>query len=82
VRSAEKSGAHPIIPPCRNFWAVLGLVQQGRDLSGGEWQKIALAWLSCATAMCSAGRAPPQRWTPTNAVFQQFRETTETGWRC
>jgi ATP-binding cassette subfamily B protein len=79
-RSAVKSGAHTLISELpEGYETVLGRwFSKGRDLSGGEWQKIALArafMRSCDILVLDE----PTALDAENEyqVFQQFRQLTE-----
>ncbi len=81
VRSAEKSGAHPIISAMpQAYETILGRwFSNGRDLSGGEWQKIALARAFMRDCDILVLDEPTAALDAENEmrVFQQFRELTE-----
>jgi ATP-binding cassette subfamily B protein len=81
VRSAEKSGAHPVISAMPEAYeTVLGRwFSRGRDLSGGEWQKIALARAFMRDCEVLVLDEPTAALDAENElrVFQQFRELTE-----
>ncbi len=80
VRAAEKSGAHPIIDGMPDGYdTVLGRwFSRGRDLSSGEWQKIALARAFMRDCEVLVLDEPTASLDAENElrVFQQFRELT------
>ncbi|MBI5030691.1 MAG: ABC transporter ATP-binding protein [Chloroflexi bacterium] len=81
VRSAEKSGAHPLISALpEGYETTLGRwFSHGRDLSGGEWQKIALARAFMRDCEVLVLDEPTAALDAENElkVFQQFRELAE-----
>ncbi|RPI23843.1 MAG: ABC transporter ATP-binding protein [Chloroflexota bacterium] len=81
VRSAKKSGAHPIIAAMpEEYQTVLGRwFSRGRDISGGAWQKIALARAFMRDCEVLVLDEPTAALDAENElrVFQQFRELTE-----
>lgn len=80
VQAAEKSGADPLIQALpENYETVLGRwFGKGRDLSGGEWQKIALARAFMRDCEVLVLDEPTAALDAENElrVFQQFRELT------
>jgi ATP-binding cassette subfamily B protein len=80
VGAAEKSGAHPVIAALPDgYETVLGRWwNKGRDLSGGEWQKIALARAFMRDCEVIVLDEPTAALDAENEfrVFQQFRELT------
>jgi ATP-binding cassette subfamily B protein len=80
VRSAEKSGAHPVITGLpEGYETTLGRwFSKGRDLSGGEWQKIALGRAFMRDCQVLVLDEPTAALDAENElrVFQQFRELT------
>jgi ATP-binding cassette subfamily B protein len=80
VDAAEKSGAHPLIEKmAEGYETVLGRwFSKGRDLSGGEWQKIALARAFMRDCEVLVLDEPTAALDAENEmrVFQQFRELT------
>jgi ATP-binding cassette subfamily B protein len=79
--SAVKSGAHPVIRALpEGYETILGRwFAKGRDLSGGEWQKIALGrafMRSCDVLILDEPTAALDAENEYK-VFQQFRELTE-----
>lgn len=81
VASAEKSGAHPVINALPDqYETMLGRwFSKGRDLSGGEWQKIALARAFMRDCEVIVLDEPTAALDAENElrVFQQFRELAE-----
>lgn len=81
VRAAEKSGAHPLITSLpEGYETTLGRwFSKGRDLSGGEWQKIALARAFMRDCRVLVLDEPTAALDAENElkVFQQFRELAE-----
>ncbi len=81
VGAAEKSGAHPVINSLpQGYETPLGRwFAKGRDLSGGEWQKIALARAFMRDCEMIVLDEPTAALDAENElrVFQQFRELTE-----
>ncbi len=81
VRAAEKSGAHPLITALpEGYETTLGRwFSKGRDLSGGEWQKIALARAFMRDCRVLVLDEPTAALDAENElkVFQQFRELAE-----
>lgn len=81
VGAAEKSGAHPVISALpEGYETTLGRwFFGGRDLSGGEWQKIALARAFMRDCDVIVLDEPTAALDAENEmrVFQQFRELTE-----
>jgi ATP-binding cassette subfamily B protein len=80
VRAAEKSGADPLIQKMpEGYETVLGRwFSRGRDLSGGEWQKIALGRAFMRDCEVLVLDEPTAALDAENEmrVFQQFRELT------
>lgn len=80
IRSAEKSGAHPVINGLpEGYETTLGRwFSKGRDLSGGEWQKIALGRAFMRDCQMLVLDEPTAALDAENElrVFQQFRELT------
>jgi ATP-binding cassette subfamily B protein len=80
-RSAVKSGAHTLISELpEGYETVLGRwFSKGRDLSGGEWQKIALARAFMRSCDILVLDEPTAALDAENEyrVFQQFRQLTE-----
>ena len=80
-KSAVKSGADAIIEALPDrYQTVLGRwFSKGRDLSGGEWQKIALARAFMRDCDILVLDEPTASLDAENEmrVFQQFRELTE-----
>lgn len=80
IRASEKSGAHSIIEGMPDGYdTVLGRwFSRGRDLSGGEWQKIALARAFMRDCEVLVLDEPTASLDAENElrVFQQFRELT------
>jgi ATP-binding cassette subfamily B protein len=80
VGAAQKSGAHPVIEAMADkYETVLGRwFTRGRDLSGGEWQKIALARAFMRDCEVLVLDEPTAALDAENElrVFQQFRELT------
>jgi ATP-binding cassette subfamily B protein len=81
VGAATKSGAHPVISALpEGYDTTLGRwFSKGRDLSGGEWQKIALARAFMRDCEVIVLDEPTAALDAENEfkVFQQFRELTE-----
>ncbi len=81
VRAAEKSGAHPLITTLPDgYETTLGRwFSKGRDLSGGEWQKIALARAFMRDCRVLVLDEPTAALDAENElkVFQQFRALAE-----
>ncbi len=81
MASAEKSGAHPVINSLPDgYETTLGRwFSRGRDLSGGEWQKIALGRAFMRDCELIVLDEPTAALDAENElrVFQQFRELTE-----
>jgi ATP-binding cassette subfamily B protein len=81
VGAAEKSGAHPVIAALPDgYETTLGRwFTRGRDLSGGEWQKIALGRAFMRDCDLIVLDEPTAALDAENEmrVFQQFRELTE-----
>jgi ATP-binding cassette subfamily B protein len=81
VNASEKSGAHSIINTLpQKYDTVLGRwFSKGRDLSGGEWQKIALARAFMRDCEVVVLDEPTAALDAENElrVFQQFRKLTE-----
>lgn len=79
--SAAKSGAHPVIAALPDgYETILGRwFARGRDLSGGEWQKIALARAFMRSCDILVLDEPTASLDAENEfqVFQQFRRLTE-----
>ncbi len=80
IAAAEKSGAHPLIMSLpQGYESMLGRwFSEGRDLSGGEWQKIALARAFMRDCQVLVLDEPTAALDAENElrVFQQFRELT------
>jgi ATP-binding cassette subfamily B protein len=80
VAAAEKSGAHPLIMSLpQGYESTLGRwFSEGRDLSGGEWQKIALARAFMRDCQVLVLDEPTAALDAENElrVFRQFRELT------
>ncbi|CAG0947497.1 Putative multidrug export ATP-binding/permease protein [Anaerolineae bacterium] len=80
VSAAEKSGAHSLIAALpEGYETMLGRwFNKGRDLSGGEWQKIALARAFMRDCEMLVLDEPTAALDAENElkVFQQFRELT------
>ncbi len=80
VRSAQKSGADMLIETFpERYETILGRwFHRGRDLSGGEWQKIALARAFMRDCEVLVLDEPTAALDAENElqVFQQFRELT------
>jgi ATP-binding cassette subfamily B protein len=80
MHAAEKSGAHTLIEALPDKYAtMLGRwFNRGRDLSGGEWQKIALARAFMRDCEVLVLDEPTAALDAENElqVFQQFRELT------
>ena len=80
VRAAEKSGADPVIAALpEGYETTLGRwFSKGRDLSGGEWQKIALGRAFMRDCQMLVLDEPTAALDAENEmrVFQQFRELT------
>jgi ATP-binding cassette subfamily B protein len=81
VQAAQKSGAHPVITAMpEDYETILGRwFSKGRDLSGGEWQKIALGRAFMRDCELLVLDEPTAALDAENElrVFQQFRELTE-----
>ncbi|MDW8327363.1 MAG: ABC transporter ATP-binding protein [Anaerolineales bacterium] len=81
VAAAEKSGAHPIIAALpEGYETNLGRwFAKGRDLSGGEWQKIALARAFMRDCEVVVLDEPTAALDAENElrVFEQFRALAE-----
>jgi ATP-binding cassette subfamily B protein len=81
VGAAQKSGADPVIAALpEGYDTMLGRWwSKGRDLSGGEWQKIALARAFMRDCEVIVLDEPTAALDAENEmrVFQQFRELTE-----
>jgi ATP-binding cassette subfamily B protein len=81
IRSAKKSGAHELIEAMpEGYETVLGRwFHSGRELSGGEWQKVALARAFMRDCEVLVLDEPTAALDAINEmrVFQQFRELTE-----
>ncbi|MBF8255896.1 MAG: ABC transporter related [Anaerolineales bacterium] len=79
--SAVKSGAHPVITALpEGYETILGRwFAKGRDLSGGEWQKIALGRAFMRSCDILVLDEPTAALDAENEyqVFQQFRQLTE-----
>jgi ATP-binding cassette subfamily B protein len=79
--SAVKSGAHPVITSLpEGYETILGRwFAKGRDLSGGEWQKIALGRAFMRSCDILVLDEPTAALDAENEfrVFQQFRQLTE-----
>ena len=80
VAAAEKSGAHSVITALpEGYDTILGRwFHKGRELSGGEWQKIALARAFMRDCEVIVLDEPTAALDAENEfkVFQQFRELT------
>ena len=81
VRASEKSGAHPVIAALpQGYDTMLGRwFERGRELSGGEWQKVALARAFMRDCELLVLDEPTAALDAENEmrVFQQFRALTE-----
>jgi ATP-binding cassette subfamily B protein len=81
VSAAEKSGAHSVITALpEGYETMLGRwFHRGRDLSGGEWQKVALSRAFMRDCELIVLDEPTAALDAENElrVFQQFRELTE-----
>ena len=81
VDSAQRSGAHPTITSLpQGYDTMLGKwFERGNDLSGGEWQKVALARAFMRDAEVLVLDEPTAALDALNeyAVFQRFRELTD-----
>ena len=81
VDSATRSGAHPTITALPNGYdTMLGRwFERGHELSGGEWQKVALARAFMREAEVLVLDEPTASLDALNeyAVFQRFRELTD-----
>lgn len=81
VDSAQRSGAHPTIAALpQGYDTMLGKwFERGNDLSGGEWQKVALARAFMREAEVLVLDEPTAALDALNesAVFQRFRELTD-----
>jgi ATP-binding cassette subfamily B protein len=81
VRASEKSGAHPVISALpEGYDTMLGRwFAGGRDLSGGEWQKVALARAFMRECELLVLDEPTAALDAENElkVFQQFRALAE-----
>ena len=81
VIRAVKSGAHPVITALpEGYETILGRwFAKGRDLSGGEWQKIALGRAFMRSCDILVLDEPTAALDAENEyqVFQQFRQLTE-----
>jgi ATP-binding cassette subfamily B protein len=79
--ASHKSGAHSIIEPMpQGYDTVLGRwFSHGRDLSGGEWQKVALARAFMRDCEVLVLDEPTAALDAENElrVFQQFRQLAE-----
>ncbi|HLB63854.1 MAG TPA: ABC transporter ATP-binding protein [Anaerolineales bacterium] len=79
--AAEKSGAHPVLASLpQGYETMLGRwFSQGRDLSGGEWQKVALARAFMRDCEILVLDEPTASLDAENEmqVFQRFRELAE-----
>jgi ATP-binding cassette subfamily B protein len=79
--AAMKSGAHPILSALpQGYDTTLGRwFSQGRDLSGGEWQKVALGRAFMRDCEILVLDEPTAALDAENElqVFQQFRELAE-----
>ena len=80
VRAAQKSGADPVIAALpEGYETTLGRwFSKGRDLSGGEWQKIALGRAFMRDCQMLVLDEPTAALDAENElrVFQQFRQLT------
>ncbi len=80
IEASKKSGAHPLIEAMpQGYDTTLGRwFSQGRELSGGEWQKIALARAFMRECEVLVLDEPTSALDAENEfrVFQQFRELT------
>jgi ATP-binding cassette subfamily B protein len=80
VHASEKSGAHELITSLpQGYETTLGRwFSKGRDLSGGEWQKIALARAFMRDCEVLVLDEPTAALDAENElrVFEQFRELT------
>ncbi len=81
ITAAEKSGAHTVIAALpEGYETMLGRwFSKGRDLSGGEWQKVALSRAFMRDCELIVLDEPTAALDAENEfrVFQQFRELTE-----
>jgi ATP-binding cassette subfamily B protein len=81
IDSAQRSGAHPTITALpQGYDTMLGKwFERGNDLSGGEWQKVALARAFMREAEVLVLDEPTAALDALNesAVFQRFRELTD-----
>ncbi len=81
IDSAQRSGAHPTITALpQGYDTMLGKwFERGNDLSGGEWQKVALARAFMRDAEVLVLDEPTAALDAINeyAVFQRFRELTD-----
>lgn len=81
ITAAEKSGAHSVITALpEGYETTLGRwFHRGRDLSGGEWQKVALSRAFMRDCDLIVLDEPTAALDAENElrVFQQFRELTE-----
>jgi ATP-binding cassette subfamily B protein len=81
VRASEKSGAHPVIAALpQGYDTMLGRwFERGRELSGGEWQKVALARAFMRDCELLVLDEPTAALDAENEmrVFQQFRALSE-----
>ncbi len=81
VDSAQRAGAHPTITALpQGYDTMLGKwFERGNDLSGGEWQKVALARAFMREAEVLVLDEPTAALDALNesAVFQRFRELTD-----
>ncbi len=80
IGASEKSGAHSVIANLPDgYETILGRwFHQGRELSGGEWQKVALARAFMRDCEVIVLDEPTAALDAENEfrVFQQFRELT------
>ena len=81
VSASERSGAHPVVTKLVDGYETqLGRwFRKGRELSGGEWQKIALARAFMRDSEVLVLDEPTAALDAENeaAVFAKFRELTE-----
>jgi ATP-binding cassette, subfamily B, bacterial len=68
--AAVRSGADVVLATLPDGAATMlsRQFQQGRDLSGGQWQRLSVARGSTATRRSSSPTSPPPRWTPARST--------------